>query len=63
MRTSIRISLALASFVPEEINITAGQNVLTVEGRKAARRLISISIRAFPPAPSVGCSTWPITSR
>jgi molecular chaperone IbpA len=32
-----RISLALAGFVPEEITITAEQNVLTVEGRKAEK--------------------------
>ena len=30
-----RISLALAGFSPDEITITAEQNVLTVEGRKA----------------------------
>jgi len=30
-----RISLALAGFSPEEISITAEQNVLTVEGAKA----------------------------
>ncbi|MBR0707965.1 Hsp20 family protein [Bradyrhizobium liaoningense] len=30
-----RISLALAGFAPDEITITAEQNVLTVEGRKA----------------------------
>lgn len=30
-----QISLALAGFVPEDITITAEQNVLTVEGRKA----------------------------
>jgi molecular chaperone IbpA len=30
-----QISLALAGFTPEEIAITAEQNVLTVEGRKA----------------------------
>ena len=30
-----QISLALAGFSPEEITITAEQNVLTVEGRKA----------------------------
>jgi len=30
-----RISLALAGFAPDEISITAEQNVLTVEGRKA----------------------------
>jgi molecular chaperone IbpA len=32
-----RISLALAGFTPEEITITAEQNVLTVEGRKAEK--------------------------
>jgi molecular chaperone IbpA len=32
-----QISLALAGFIPEEINITAEQNVLTVEGRKAEK--------------------------
>jgi molecular chaperone IbpA len=30
-----RISLALAGFVPEDIAVTAEQNVLTVEGRKS----------------------------
>jgi molecular chaperone IbpA len=30
-----QVSLALAGFTPEEIAITAEQNVLTVEGRKA----------------------------
>ena len=30
-----QISLALAGFVPDEITMTAEQNVLTVEGRKA----------------------------
>ena len=32
-----QISLALAGFTPEEIAITAEQNVLTVEGRKAKK--------------------------
>ena len=30
-----QVSLALAGFTPEEVSITAEQNVLTVEGRKA----------------------------
>jgi molecular chaperone IbpA len=30
-----RISLALAGFTPDEVTVTAEQNVLTVEGRKA----------------------------
>jgi molecular chaperone IbpA len=32
-----RISLALAGFTPEEITVTAEQNMLTVEGRKAEK--------------------------
>jgi molecular chaperone IbpA len=32
-----RISLALAGFMPEDITLTAEQNVLTVEGRKAEK--------------------------
>lgn len=32
-----RISLALAGFKPEEITVTAEQNMLTVEGRKAGK--------------------------
>ena len=33
-----QISLALAGFAPDEIAITAEQNVLTVEGRKAEKQ-------------------------
>src|SRR5829696_9036374 len=32
-----QISMAVAGFVPEEITVTAEQNVLTVEGRKAEK--------------------------
>lgn len=32
-----RIALALAGFTPEDVTITAEQNVLTVEGRKAEK--------------------------
>src|SRR5260370_10082431 len=32
-----RISLALAGFMPEEITVTAEQNMLTVEGRKGEK--------------------------
>ncbi len=47
-----QISLALAGFVPEEINITAEQNVLTIEGRKTDKAdnqylYQGISIRPF----------------
>jgi molecular chaperone IbpA len=34
---SYHISLALAGFAPEEITVTAEQNMLTVEGRKAEK--------------------------
>jgi molecular chaperone IbpA len=33
-----QISLALAGFTPDEISITAEQNVLTVEGRKSEKQ-------------------------
>lgn len=33
-----QISLALAGFVPDEITLTAEQNVLTVEGRKGEKQ-------------------------
>ena len=47
-----RISLALAGFKPEEVTITAEQNVLTVEGNKAQKAdteylYHGISARAF----------------
>jgi molecular chaperone IbpA len=32
-----RISLALAGFTPDDVTVTAEQNVLTVEGRKAEK--------------------------
>jgi molecular chaperone IbpA len=32
-----RVSLALAGFKPEEITVTAEQNMLTIEGRKAEK--------------------------
>ena len=32
-----QISIALAGFTPDEVNITAEQNVLTIEGRKAEK--------------------------
>lgn len=32
---SYAVTLALAGFLPEEINVTAAQNVLTIEGQKA----------------------------
>jgi molecular chaperone IbpA len=32
-----RIALALAGFTPDEVSVTAAQNVLTVEGRKSEK--------------------------
>ena len=32
-----RITLALAGFAPDDVNVTAEQNTLTVEGRKAGK--------------------------
>jgi molecular chaperone IbpA len=47
-----RISLALAGFAPQDIDITAEQSALTVEGRKAGKEdgdylHHGISVRAF----------------
>jgi molecular chaperone IbpA len=47
-----RISVALAGFTPDEITVTAEQNMLTVEGRKAEKEDLEylyqgISRRAF----------------
>jgi molecular chaperone IbpA len=49
---SYEVTLAVAGFTPEEITITAEQNVLTVEGRKADKSerhylYHGISARAF----------------
>jgi molecular chaperone IbpA len=49
---SYEVTLAVAGFAPEEITITAEQNVLTVEGRKADKTerhylYHGISARAF----------------
>ena len=50
------ITLALAGFSPEDITITAEQNVLTVRVPKLKRPKPRISISAFPLAPSGACS-------
>jgi molecular chaperone IbpA len=49
---SYEVTLAMAGFTPEEITVTAEQNVLTVEGRKADKTerhylYQGISARAF----------------
>ena len=46
-----QIALALAGFAPEEVSITAEQNVLTVEGRKAEKESIPLSGHLGTPLP------------
>jgi molecular chaperone IbpA len=48
---------------PDEITITAEQNVLTVEGSKAQKPETNTSIRASPPVRSGVSSTLPNTCR
>ena len=59
-----RISLALAGFSPDEVAITAEQNVLTVEGGKGpeARNRVSVPGHLGPPVPA-RCSTSPTMCR
>ena len=62
-----RIELAVAGFKPDEIDITAQQNVLLVSGRKKdesrARRATTTSIAGSPPARSSAASRLPTISR
>jgi molecular chaperone IbpA len=58
-----QIALALAGFTPEDVTITAEQNVVTVDGRKGERVTASTSTRASRRVRSDGCSTSPIASR
>ena len=58
-----QITLAVAGFSPDEISITAEQNVLTVEGGKNEKAKASSCTRASPPASSSGSSTWRTTYR
>ena len=59
-----RITLAVAGFKRDEIDIVAHQNMLTITGRRgetAARTAITCTW-ASPPAPSSAASSWPISS-
>ena len=58
-----QISLALAGFTPEEVSITAEQNVLTVEGRKAEQAEHQYLSTASRHVRSGGSSTSLTTSR
>jgi len=57
-----RISLALAGFMPEEIAVTAEQNMLTVEGRRQKRAIANTYTRGFLRGHSGGSSTSPTMS-
>jgi molecular chaperone IbpA len=58
-----QITLAVAGFSPDEISITAKQNVVTIEGGKAKKAERELLYRGISTATSNGSSTWPTTSR
>ena len=60
---SYQISLAVAGFSPDEISITAEQNVVTIEGTSLKRPSASSCTAVSRPGTSSGSSTWPTTSR
>jgi HSP20 family molecular chaperone IbpA len=58
-----QISLAVAGFSPDEITVTAEQNVVTIEGSKADKMEREYLYRAFPHVPSSASSTLPTMCR
>jgi len=58
-----QITLAVAGFSPNEIAVTAEQNVVTIQGSKAARANASTSIVVFRHVPSSASSTLPTTCK
>jgi molecular chaperone IbpA len=56
-----QISLAVAGFSPDEISITAEQNVVTMKAASPRRPSGSSSTGASRPGISSGSSTWRIT--
>ena len=58
-----QISLAVAGFSPDEIEITAEQSILTVEGRKAEKQQREFLYQGISSRPFSGSSIWRITSR
>jgi HSP20 family molecular chaperone IbpA len=65
-----RITMAVAGFGRDELDIVSEQNTLTVSGSKSrafrgrARRRSRVPVsRALPTAASSAVSSWPITSR
>src|SRR5689334_11204599 len=60
---SYQISLAVAGFSPDEISITAEQNVVTIEGNKPEKAERQFLYRGISTRHSNASSTWPTTSR
>jgi molecular chaperone IbpA len=58
-----QITLAVAGFSPDEISITAEQNVVTIEGGKTEKAEREFLYRVSRPGISKGNSAWPIMSR
>ena len=58
-----QITLAVAGFSPDEISITAEQNVVTIEGSKAEKPIANSCIGGSRPGSSSGNSAWPTTCR
>ena len=58
-----QISLAVAGFSPDEISVTAEQNVVTIEGDKADQSDANTCIGVFRRGRSSGNSTSPIMFR
>ena len=60
-----RISLAVAGFKPEQVNVTVHQNTLIINGQANQRKAGSpnICIAALPRGPSSGASALPISSK
>ena len=58
-----QISVALAGFTPDEVTLTAEENVLTLEGKKAEREKRPSCIAASLPATSSASLRLPTMSR
>jgi HSP20 family molecular chaperone IbpA len=58
-----QITLAVAGFSPDEISITAEQNVVTIEGGKTEKAEREFLYRGISSGTSNASSTWPTTSR
>ena len=60
---ALRITLAVAGFARDELEVSIEDGVLTVRGRQREERLRTISIAASPRASSSGLSRSPTASR